>query len=702
MKHTKLLVVALLVALMACLAMTAMADELYWAEDQNLYVAPTCYKPGRRVMEGWNVAPGTLDASGNPVSRYVVRQEYVEIPATNAHVWQFDVNKPDKPATCTDKGEVYAHCKNTGCPHIDTTQVIYTPALGHDFSDANARKLSDGRAATCTENGYEPIIRCARCDAFKNADNDGSVIPALGHDFDGAAWTVVNEATCAKEGKSKRVCKNIINGVKCTAEDYTAVPKNPVHTYLEGTKAFPIADNKNGYADNDTKHWNLVINARPATCTEAGCNAQYKCPTCGALKGGESRPAKGHNPNVTWTIKQEPTCAQIGIAVRLCTNTDFYGNVCGAEIERTTLPKTTYHCYHKVGEAEQKGNYSSGNAAAMPMTKADFDKASDVDKEIWAFITPGQDATCTTPKCTPVYRCRICGQTVGGTSYGSALGHKWAFAKDSKGKEINGKDAYAANCINDGMIKNECTECHITETIKLPAHGHYANWVPQKGTDATRGFTIWELRCVNPDCPLKDGILGTQVVNNGEKAPSGTVTTGYVSSTSTVKASSSASGTTITNGTATKTATASTKTSTTKSTAKSTASTASTKTAAAPATTETKKVATVAAVAAPAAELEANQAQLVADKHLYVVKNVAGEEIVLTVNVADGKITVEAALAEGESLVLYANAEAIENPTAENTLVLTANEAVELPEAFANAIVAVVKTESLPTAVAAK
>ena len=50
-------------------------------------------------------------------------------------------------------------------------------------------------------------------------------------------------------------------------------------------------------------------------------------------------------------------------------------------------------------------------------------------------------------------------------------------------------------------------------------------------------------------------------------------------------------------------------------------------------------------------------------------------------------------------LLLYANAEAVEAPTAENTLVLTANEAVELPEAFANAILAVVKTESLPAAV---
>jgi len=675
MKHTKLLVVALLVALMACLAMTAMADTIYWEEQTAQYQAPTCWKKGVRVFYGY-ASPKTGDDTKDAARSIIdTRYDFIdELP----HHWVFGTTE-DKKATCTAPGEIYAHCDNefdgVKCVHIDTTQVMYTKKAAHDWET-----ISAGIPAKCTVDGYEPIKKCKNCGAFQDSDNDGSLIPALGHDWvgtTGSNWTTDREATCGKTGLAYRTCKR----TGCTAKDWLETPKADFHCKLDGGKRVALA----------AADWILVTPEKPATCTENGCKKIEQCPTCGAQRGGETVAASGHNYNVTWTVLKEATCAEEGKAVRRCDNKDIYGKVCGAVLESVTQPKTSTHQYYDTKAKKYVGtNLSDKGVSDWPKT---IDKYT--EDPIWAFITPAKDATCTQAACLPVYRCKVCGAVVGGVTSGSALGHDWQKVKEDK-----------ATCIDDGKIVNQCSRCGISETIKIPAYGHYATWMPQAGSDASKGYVIWELKCANAKCPV--GVLATQVVKNGDKAPSGVVTTGKVAVDAAYTNNTKGTTDIALNGkTSTTTATTTTKTST-KSTAKSTASTASTKTAAAApaaaaAAPAAKKVATVAAVkAAPAAELEPNQAQLVADKHLYVVKNVAGEEIVLTVNIVDGKITVEANLAEGESLVLYANAEAIENPTAENTLVLTANEAVELPEAFQNAIVAVVKTESLPTALAAK
>ena len=591
MKHTKLLVVALLVALIACLAMSASADtttclspaatngQHVWAYDRT--DDPTCTTEGRIIFKCANVGCGETQITYTPAK---------------GHVW--GSYQQVKNATCVSDGQMQRVC--TVCGHFDTANIKYEPkATGNH----NWVLIRDKVNPDCTTNGYKAMYECSVC----KAKTGGDVIPANGHDLDGVAWTVKKEATCASEGVIVRICR--VCGLEIEKQ---TTPKSTTHT------------------------WNTIIPQKDPTCTSSGCKKSEQCSVCGITRGGDVIPALGHDlDGVAWTVKKEATCASEGVIVRICRR-------CGLEIEKQNTGKNSNHD--------------------------------------WRVIIPQKDPTCTANGCKAMQQCAICGATKGGDSI-PATGHAWAVSHKVEAK-----------CTVDGKTVLSCPKCGGEQTIKVPAIGHSATWAPQAGSNAANGYIIWELKC-----GICGQVLATQVVMNGDKAPSGTV--------STAKAAVDASYTATVKGTVdvakNTTKTTTTKTSTAKSTTTKTSS-ASTKTAAAPATTETKKVATVAAVAAPAAELEANQAQLVADKHLYVVKNVAGEEIVLTVNVADGKITVEAALAEGESLVLYANAEAIENPTAENTLVLTANEAVELPEAFANAIVAVVKTESLPTAVAAK
>ena len=607
MKHTKLLVVALLVALIACLAMTASADEcLHPTRTQLILLKPTCTTNGVGVYQ--------CLTCGKQLDSF-------NIPATGVHTW----GAPETVAAdCGNDGYVKRTC--TVCGYTDVYQTI--PATGNHTWGTYASAVPP----TCTTNGTKEWKKCTVCGKLKTPAPEVWVAP--GHDTDGQPWDVIiQEPTCIAEGILGRKCK-VCGAV---VETKTAPKGNHDAGWYSYVKT--TATLGGGY----------TLPYKAATCTTAGCTAVYQCSICGALKGGETIPANGHKLNgVEWTVKTGATCAVDGILVRKC-------SVCGQEVEKQNVGKGK----HDAGWY----TYNKDTATAGS-----------------GYILAAKPKTCTVDGCTAVYQCSQCGATKGGEVV-KAYGHQidtWTW-----------KDGKETDCTYTGTRLGHCSVCGQADaqSVVVPAYGHSAVWQIEKVPTPTEvGNAILK-------CTRCNKTIGMQILYYGDKLPSGAVNTG-AAATSTAKSAS------------TKTSTAksaSTKTSTAKTTSTKSASTsASTKTAAAPATTETKKVATVAAVAAPAAELEANQAQLVADKHLYVVKNVAGEEIVLTVNVADGKITVEAALAEGESLVLYANAEAIENPTAENTLVLTANEAVELPEAFANAIVAVVKTESLPTAVAAK
>jgi len=707
MKHTKLLVVALLVALLACLAMSASAETYTtfdrWQVNPEMSYESTCYRPGVLAEDHYE-----MDAEYN-----WVHVGYRETPLPlKAHTWGDWTQVVD--ATCTHPGEQYricTVCQAAGIVNYDKSTVRYYPEqLPHDELDV----VSDKIPATCTEPGYNKLVRCSMCGKVDPKGNgyDGSKIAPTGHKFDTAEWKVEQEATCAKEGKAYRECLNKQrDGVTpCGAKDYSVVPKSPIHRgWTDDTKLTVKEvkgynrDEHNQPKDTDDGFvWKLVRAQKDAYCTTAGCKAIYQCPICGAQIGGEVINPLGHKVNNTWTVLKEATCANEGKAARLCDRViDIYGNTCDYELETISTPKASSHyTYDKnPGGTKVTTKLPGSDYKKWGNTYEEYlDKVNDGGKDdaIWAFITPAKPASCEVPGCTAIFRCKICGKTIGGEKIPAGVHDWWPSMKDD-----GTPDRENATCLKDGYIKYECPKCGATKKLTVPATGHYATWAPAMNTSDHTSmvwddmeYTVWVLRCGHANCDAPGGILATQLVKKGEIAPNGTVVTGAAKAATTSTASSTAATTAKASSTKKSTATA--------------ASTASTKTAAAApaaaaAAPAAKKVATVAAVmAAPAVELEPNQAQLVADKHLYVVKNVAGEEIVLTVNIVDGKITVEANLAEGESLVLYANAEAVEAPTAENTLVLTANEAVELPEAFANAILAVVKTESLPAAVAAK
>ena len=203
-------------------------------------VEPTCTEPGK--------------TEGKYCKKCgYVEKEQVEIPASGHKMTKTEA----KAATCTEAGnKAYWTC-NT-CHKVfsdehgktETTVADMTiQAKGHTMTKTEAK------ASTCTEDGNTAYWTCNTCHKVFS-DESGEIettieamtIKATGHDWT-PEWTVDKEASCTEEGSRSHHCK------KCSeVKDRETIAKK---------------------AHNLTK-----VEAKAATCTEAGNKAYWTCSTC--------------------------------------------------------------------------------------------------------------------------------------------------------------------------------------------------------------------------------------------------------------------------------------------------------------------------------------------------------------------------------------------------------------------------------------
>gem|GEM_PF-3398230 len=627
MKYTKILVVALLIALLACLAVTATAEDKcvgdlhYGNVTATVLVEATCTKTG--------ITEYTCDACGN-----VWRKE----TAKKAHDISDTYNK-QVASTCVKQGYNARTCSVCGAEF----DKIMLPLADHTWVEMAPKK-----APTCLTPGCTALEHCSVCDARRG----GATIAALGHDLNGAAWRALVAPTCAKEGLIGRFCQRDASLCELggNSNDYDYAPKQ----FAIETKAV---------AKTNDHVWVQIAPAKDPTCETPGCWEIYQCSVCGLKDGGEYRAPLGHNLNgAQWIIIKNPTCASEGLIGRFCQRD---ASVC-----------------EKGGKAMES---TPAKWAALELQTVP--KLNGVLDHDWIQIIGAKPATCEQPGCEALEQCSRCGLKRGGAAI-KALGHKFT----------DWQVIQAPTCEKDGKRWRQCTRTDVCDAIKTtgephkqlettPKFGHRATWyVETPATPDQAGFAKLQ-------CDICGKNLATQVFYYGQKAPSGTVTTAdsvapaIKGNSSTLIKEDPVGISANKTGTGKKTTTATTKSTT--STKKASTSTKTTTTAA------TTKAATVVAAAA---ELPENAVALEDGRTIYVVKNTDGKDVALNVEVVDGKIAVKAELAEGEVVVMYADAEAIANPTEENAVVL-GEEAVDV---FENAILAVVKEADLPVALASK
>ena len=451
--------------------------------------APTCTENGLTAGKVCSVCGAVIE-----------KQEI--IPATG-HTYTTVVTAP----TCEEDGYTTHTCA-CGYSYVDNI----VKATGHSYTIT-----VDGtyKAPTCTEDGKEADLKCAKCGAVKK----GAVIPAKGHDevIDAAV-----EPTCTKdgltEGRHCKTCNEVIVAqkvVKALGHDYVAVVTPPTCTQ-DGYTTHTCSRCHDSYVDSHvdstgTEHSYDSTKVYEPTCTEDGYTVKI-CSICGhELKLEDTIvPAYGHK--FTYEVV-EPTCTTGGYTVRKCTvcgysdtvdKVDALGHDFTSVVTEPTCTEKGYttltckRCNHTEIPEESYVPALGHKYVGVVTTPATCTEngvmtytchCGDSYTEIIPATNHSYDGgVVTAPTCHErgytTYTCKKCGHTYQG-NFVEALGCEfgdWVIVKN-------------ATCTENGLKKRTCIRGDRYETEVIPATGHSYTAVVTEPTCTERGYTTYTCHC---------------------------------------------------------------------------------------------------------------------------------------------------------------------------------------------------------------
>ena len=275
-----------------------------WKSNDNGTHTRTCKRDGSHTQTD-SCSGGTATCIAKAVCT-TCGAEYGEIAPDNHDI----VNHDGKAATCTEKGwDDYDTCKR-----CDYTTYHELPALNHDLVHHEAK------AATCTKIGWEAYDTCKREGCNYTTYEE---ISALNHD------PVQHDAkapTCAEVGwNAYETCK------RCNYTTYSELSIDPNNHDLVHHEAKAATCTEIGWNEYDTctrckyttyselpidpdNHDLVHHDAQAATCTEIGWEAYDACTRCDYSTYVEL-PALGHDYQNTFV---QPTCEKGGYTRYIC------------------------------------------------------------------------------------------------------------------------------------------------------------------------------------------------------------------------------------------------------------------------------------------------------------------------------------------------------------------------------------------------
>ena len=312
----------------------------------------------------------------------------------------------EKPATCTENGRT-AGAECSVCKAFITGCVVI-PATGHNYG------LVSFTAGTCTSAGRE-VYECKVCGDEKIVTKEAE------HDFSG--WTTATVATCTNEGLMKRTCRD------CGLSESKVVVKLP--------------------------HTEVVIQAKEATCIEAGMTSGKKCTVCAHITEVCTEiPALGHREKIV--AGTPATCGEKGLSdsadcevCKAITRPQVEIAALEHTITVTTLIKAD--CYNEGKKVEK-----------CTRVGCNYEKTTVLPKLHEVNWTVDHRATCTADGVQSGF-CTSCKQTVVETI--PATGHKVTNA-------LSWKVDIAPTCTEEGEKVATCAVCGGQATEPVPAMGH--------------------------------------------------------------------------------------------------------------------------------------------------------------------------------------------------------------------------------------
>lgn len=340
--------------------------------------------------------------------------------------------------TMTDTVTTAAGCQNDG---VITHKCS---VCGYSYTTAGnpaAHTWSSGYVtiapATCSAVGKE-AKQCTVCKVFDSTTVRD--IAKTSHSF--GAWTVVEAATCGRQGVQKRTCSI------CGQLEVQKTAATGSHSY-------------------QTKH------TCAATCTADGYTVKV-CTGCGDTQITKTTKL-GHNLSTTTT--QAATCASVGVKETKCSRCD-YGTT---EI----IPATGTHTYGAWTTVSTANCISKGvktrECSVCGKVETEITNATAHSWGSWTVVTP---ATCT-GKGVQKRSCPTCGQSE--TQETAALGHNFVQSA-----------VVPATCEAEGYTLNVCNRsgCGAQQiTNKTPAKGHSWTTVAHDADCTHSAYT--EYKCAN-------------------------------------------------------------------------------------------------------------------------------------------------------------------------------------------------------------
>ena len=384
---------------------------LIWTEDG---IAKYCFLNGRGELEGEiTTHEGDLSdcvpiLAGENIVWYVTdRSEPVfHKIELNPHVHSYEaaVTEP----TCMDGGFTTYTC--TECGHSYTADE--TAALGHDWGEWEAVQ-----SPTCAENGTEQRA-CTRCGETESRTSD-----ALGHHWE----SVVTAPTCTERGYTTHTC------TRCGAAT--------VDSYTE-----------------PTGHQEVLLEAKPATCTETGLNEGLICGVCGLVfKAQSETPALGHDLG-EYEVTQPQSCVEDGLKEAHCSRCDY--------VDVQVIPADGNHNYCiEVEESRVEPTCTVDGSVQMKCACGEISPTPKILHAMghhcpeWTVV---REATCTRYGSMEA-PCVNCDEFVD-TKAIPMLGHLWD----------GGTVTTEPTDLTDGVMTYTCTRegCGDTYTEVIPALGH--------------------------------------------------------------------------------------------------------------------------------------------------------------------------------------------------------------------------------------
>ena len=246
---------------------------------------------------GWVYVEVTGTVAGNKV-------EVGQSPAggTECELYGHDMRDVDaKEPNCTEIGWCeHSMCAREDCDYREGYEEI--PELGHD------KKVVFALDPTCVDEGHEQYVMCSRCPAIFTADGETELeeiptIDPLGHD---KIWVERVEPTCVDEGAEGHYA--------CTR--CPALWAEDMETPIEAPTAIdPLGHDK------------VWVDKVEPTCVDEGAEEHYACTRCSELwavdmetpiEAPTAIDPLGHDK--VWVDRVDPTCIDEGIdAYYACT-----------------------------------------------------------------------------------------------------------------------------------------------------------------------------------------------------------------------------------------------------------------------------------------------------------------------------------------------------------------------------------------------